>query len=273
MPAPIFCFPLLFLCFPFIQCTRYREAAAVNLIFQFRRRVFASQRAAVRHVVTRSRVPTSNARSAATPSPTPSVHHHSATTTRNKTVCYCKQIARQHSYRNIFGRDRRRNRSSKNFTLLQFHYHAKFGGSVSYGLPVCRSFQKLRVGSRPVGIRGVPDLYKHVPPPYVPNLVAPGQTVREYIRRSTGKNWPPASRFSRSLKVKNRLDAYNFLLVTQSSLTMAITRTVSEIKGEFGRKSQIILQYISVRLTHIPVAGGDFFLLLSLHSRYSVQLN
>ena len=83
----------------------------------------------------------------------------------------------------------------KFFTLLQFQHHAKFGGSVSYRLPVCRNFQKLRVGSRPVGIRGVPDLYKHVPPPYVPNLVAPGQTVREYIPRSTGKTGLPRPAF------------------------------------------------------------------------------
>ena len=63
------------------------------------------------------------------------------------------------------------------------------------------------------------------------------------LRKSARKIWPLASRLSRSLKVvgtnTDRSATYYFLLVIYSSLTMDLIRIVSEVNGDFGRKSQI----------------------------------
>ena len=66
------------------------------------------------------------------------------------------------------------------------------------------------------------------------------QTVRAYVRRSTGKIWPVASRLSKLLEVigtdMDRSATYDFLLVF--IITMGLSRTVSEINGDFDQNSQ-----------------------------------
>jgi len=95
---------------------------------------------------------------------------------------------------------------------------------------------------RPLAVGALLTVEIHPPHTcFLPNLVVLGQTVRTSLRRSARKkNLALVSRLSGSLKAiwMTRIDPPPMTSCWRSIATMGLSRTVSEIDGDFSRKSQ-----------------------------------
>jgi len=102
------------------------------------------------------------------------------------------------------------------------YYHVKFGSAASKGVRINRR-ELPKLGSAPLRWANCwwPRHTALATCVILSNIVVLGQTVRALLRRFSWKNWPLASRLSRSLKVigtnRHRSATYDFILTLHSN--------------------------------------------------------